>query len=92
MRQTVHGRRERLLDKPDTAAAPQRKRGARNREKAMDARIDRLYGKRCSGLRIDVMDIPKIFALSRAAIRDNPDITDEALGDMILALTQLCKK
>jgi hypothetical protein len=92
MRQTVIGRKERLQQKPDAAAAPQRKRGARSRERAIDARINRLYGQRCSGWQIDIMDIPKIFAAGRTTVNINPDITDEQLGDAIQYFTQQLRK
>lgn len=54
-----------------------------SQQKKADDRINTIYCKRCSGVQIGVMDIGKVFAAGRKAIEENPDITDEALGDKV---------
>jgi hypothetical protein len=40
----------------------------------LDKRIESIYYKRCSGIQIDIMDIPKIFNVARAAYMDIPEL------------------
>lgn len=52
---------------------------ARNRvrnkaEKKLDAAIERIYYSRCSGVQINIMDIPKVFAAGHAAAAAGADI------------------
>lgn len=51
-----------------------------------DARIQRIYGERCSGVQISVLDIDRIFTVGREAIEAGDD--DQALGDKIAALVE----
>ena len=48
-----------------------------------DARIQRLYSLRCSGIQINIMDIGKVFKVAEAGIAANMD--DAQLGDVIHA-------
>lgn len=47
-------------------------------EKEIDRRIDVAYRTNCSGVSINIMDIPKVFAVGRKAILEGAD--DSALG------------
>ena len=46
-----------------------------------EARIERLFRERCSGVQIDIMNIGRVFNAGHAAIRNGA--TDEELGDTI---------
>lgn len=59
-------------------------------QKHADARIDRLYNQRCSGIQINMMDIGKVFAAGYAAIADGAD--DTVLGDRIAAFVETIRK
>ena len=59
-------------------------RAAKRKAKADAARIQRLYGERCSGIQINVMDIGKVFKVAERAMADS-DISDNDLGDLIAA-------
>jgi hypothetical protein len=52
-------------------------------EKALDARIARIYGARCNGVTINIMDIPKIYAAARVVAANGAD--DAELGDYLAA-------
>ncbi len=51
--------------------------------KALDARIQRAYGLACSGIQINLLDIPKVYAEGRKAIEAGAD--DAALQEAIKA-------
>lgn len=55
-------------------------------EKARDARIERCYGRTCSGIQIPILKIPAIFRHAAGLIEANPAITDDELGAGIRAL------
>ncbi|HTE40296.1 MAG TPA: hypothetical protein VK629_05685 [Steroidobacteraceae bacterium] len=59
-------------------------------EKINDARIERIYGQRCSGVQVDIMDIGKVFKAGEAAIAEGVD--DVVLGDKIVAYVQTIRK
>lgn len=44
-------------------------------EKALDTQIERIYYANCSGIQINMLDIPKVFAAGRAAALAGTDIT-----------------
>lgn len=50
-------------------------------EKLIDARIDRAYRAACSGVAINIMDIPKVFAFGKIKIAEGED--DQALASSI---------
>jgi hypothetical protein len=52
-------------------------------EKALDARITRIYGQSCSGVQIPLMAIPKVFAAGKAAAAAGGD--DSAVEAAIVA-------
>jgi len=61
-------------------------------EKIIDARIDRVYRRHCSGVQVNIMDIPKIFAVGHKAIADMPHITDDQLAIIITGyVATICK-
>lgn len=43
-------------------------------EKALDREIDKLYRENCSGIQIDIFDIPKVFAEARKAKAEGRDM------------------
>jgi len=45
-------------------------------EKALDREIDKLYRENCSGIQIDIFDIPKVFAEGRKARAEGRDMKD----------------
>jgi hypothetical protein len=57
-----------------------------------DRRINHLYGQRCSGIQINIMDITKVFKAGQAAIAANPAINDDELGDAILKFVQTIRQ
>jgi hypothetical protein len=56
----------------------------KKQKKLNEQRIQRLYGQRCSGVQINIMDIGKVFKVAENAIAAS-DISDEDLGNMIAA-------
>jgi hypothetical protein len=58
-------------------------RKAKAQKKKDDARIQRLYTARCSGIQINIMDIGKVFKVAEAGIVAGMD--DATLGDVIFA-------
>ena len=65
-------------------------RQAKAAAKATDARIDRIYSKRCSGIQVNVMDLGKIFDHARKIAATGAD--DAALGDSLLAYVNIIRK
>lgn len=51
-----------------------------------EKRIERAYLSRCSGIAINVMDIPKVFKVGKDALDGGAD--DAALGDAIAAFVE----
>ena len=45
-------------------------------DKALDREIDKLYRENCSGIQIDIFDIPKVFAEARKARSEGRDMRD----------------
>lgn len=48
-------------------------RTCKKRAKQLDAEVERIYYRNCSGIQIDVMDISKVFAVGRAALTNGLD-------------------
>lgn len=44
--------------------------------KKLDKEIERIYGANCAGIQIDIMDIPKVFAVGRRAYVEGRDMKD----------------
>jgi hypothetical protein len=55
----------------------------KKQKKLNDARINRIYGQRCSGVQINIMDIGKVFKVAEAGIVAG--MNDQTLGDVIVA-------
>ena len=53
-----------------------RKVMASKAEKALDREIDKLYRENCSGIQIDIFDIPKVFAEARKAMAEGRDMKE----------------
>lgn len=45
-------------------------------DKALDREIDKLYRENCSGIQIDIFDIPKVFAEARKARTEGRDMKE----------------
>ena len=56
--------------------------------KKQEQRVERLYGKHCYGLRINIMDIGKVFKEAEHIIASDPAITDDNLGSSIRAYVE----
>lgn len=51
------------------------KRGASPRAEAyIDKMVDKVYRENCSGIQINMMDIPKVFAAGREALAEGRDL------------------
>ena len=59
-------------------------------QKLDELRIERAYGKHCSGIGISVLDIGKVFAFGQLAIDRGDD--DDALGSALLRYVRLIAK
>ena len=55
-------------------------------EKLIDKRIDLAYRKTCSGIQINMLDIPKVFKFGRIKIMEGED--DAALCSSIRAYVE----
>lgn len=55
-------------------------------EKLIDSRIDKAYRMTCSGIQINMLDIPKVFAFGRIRIMEGED--DAALASSIRAYVE----
>lgn len=53
----------------------------------LDARVTRLYGERCSGIQIGIMEISKVFDAGKKAAAQFGD-DDKAVGDAIYNFVQ----
>jgi hypothetical protein len=59
-------------------------------EKLADQRIERAYGKTCSGIQINIMDIPRVFELGKNQIANGA--TDEELGVALRGFVELIRQ
>ena len=59
-------------------------------EKLADVRIDRAYRRTCSGVQINILDIPNVFRVGTKAIADGAD--DTALDAAIVAYVATIRK
>ena len=62
----------------------------KRQEKQADQRIERMYGLRCSGIQIDIMDIGKVFRVGYAAVERGAG--DKELGDDIAEFVETIRK
>jgi hypothetical protein len=60
--------------------------------KQIDARIEKQFGTRCSGIQVSIWDLSKITDAGRKAIATNPNITDDELGQVIYDFVQNIRK
>ena len=58
----------------------------KKQKQAIDARISRIYGQRCSGVQVNVMDLSKVFRVAQVAVATGGD--DQAVGDAIVAFVE----
>jgi hypothetical protein len=66
---------------------------ANKKQKKLDeARINKAYTSRCSGIQISIMDIGKVFKAGEEALANNLDVSDEMLGDIIFDFVQTIRK
>jgi hypothetical protein len=56
--------------------AEKARKAAKLRENAADKVIEQVYYRTCSGIQIDIMDIPKVFARGR-------EIMEHCPGDLV---------
>jgi len=49
-------------------------RAQKKADKALDAKIEAIYYRRCSGIQISIMDMPKVYAAGRKAAKEDDDI------------------
>lgn len=61
-------------------------------EKLIDARVERAYYSKCTGVQINIMDIGKVFNVGRGFIVAEPAITDAALADKVAAFVQTIRQ
>jgi len=58
--------------------------------KAAEARVSKAYYATCSGIQIDIMDIPKVFDVGMKAIEDGAD--EGSLERMISDFVETIRK
>lgn len=58
--------------------------------KAIDKRVEAAYYATCSGIQVNIMDIPKVFAEGRKAVAEGLD--QDALAARILAFVQTIRQ
>lgn len=61
-------------------------RGLSPQQKRDETRVSRLYGQRCSGVQIPIMETCKVMSIGLQALRAGLD--DTAIGDRIAAYVQ----
>jgi hypothetical protein len=57
-------------------------------QKGADKRIELAYQATCSGITINLMDIPKVFRAGREAIAADPQIGDDELAKAVRAYVE----
>jgi len=64
----------------DLMARRKADRAKKREQEKIDKRVERVYYATCSGVQIDIMDIPKVFAVGRKAIEAGADDDELALA------------
>jgi hypothetical protein len=59
-------------------------------DKQIDRRVEQAYYRSCSGVAINMLDIPKVFAAGRAAVANG--VSDEALETAIRAYVETIRQ
>jgi hypothetical protein len=62
----------------------------KKQKKLNEQRISRIYGQRCSGVQVNVMDLGKVFKVAEDGIAAG--MGDEALGNVIAAFVETIRK
>lgn len=59
-------------------------------EKALDARLTRIYGQRFSGVQVPMMKLPSIYQAGKA-VALHAGSTDEQVGDAMAAIVAVVR-
>ena len=59
-------------------------------KKQIDRKVEQAYYATCSGIQINILDIPRVFAVGRECIRDGVD--DETLRATIRRFVESIRK
>lgn len=65
-------------------------KGRRQLKRHIENRVARIYGQRCSGIQIGILDTPKVMAVGEKAVSEGLD--DQAIGDRIAAFVETIRK
>lgn len=57
-------------------------------KKAIEKRIERAYYAGCSGIQINIMDIPRVFRAAELLFVSTPDISDAELTGAVRAIVE----
>ena len=84
-RQGIDERISRVLANVTRAKAKAARQG-------IDERISRVFMQNCSGIEIDITDIPKVFKAGRDAVSKHPEMSDNQLTAIILDFVNTIRK
>lgn len=62
-----------------------KRKAAKNTDKALDKEIERLYQKNCCGIQINIMDIGKVFNAAKKAHAEGRDM-EAAIIDCVQSI------
>ena len=57
-----------------------------SKKNPVDVRIEKLYHERCSGVQLNIMDLPKVWKYARSVAETG--VNDVVLGDSIAAFVE----